>query len=90
MRKRFFVKVYGRVQGVGFRYFTLTKAKLLGINGYVKNLPDGSVFIDCEGDEENLEIFLAYLQEGPRFGEVERMELREETLKGYLDFEIKR
>ena len=90
MIKRFFVKVYGRVQGVGFRYFTLTKAKLLGINGYVKNLPDGSVLVDCEGEDESLKIFLEYLKEGPRFGEVERVELREETLKGYLDFEIKR
>ncbi len=90
MKKRFLVRVFGRVQGVGFRYFTLSKAKLLGINGYVKNMPDGSVFIDCEGEDENLKIFLAYLKEGPHFAKVEKVEFKEETLKGYADFRIKR
>ena len=89
MKKRFLVRVFGRVQGVGFRYFTLSKAKLLGINGYVKNMPDGSVFIDCEGEEKSLEIFLAYLKEGPHFASVEKIEFKEESLKGYSDFVIR-
>lgn len=90
MKKRFLVRVFGRVQGVGFRYFTLSKAKLLGINGYVRNMPDGSVLVDCEGDEENLKMFLAYLKEGPHFAKVERIELNEIFPEGYHDFEIKR
>ncbi|BBB33549.1 acylphosphatase [Thermotomaculum hydrothermale] len=88
--KRYLVRVYGIVPGVGFRYFTLSKAKLLGINGFVKNLPDGSVFVDCEGDDENLRIFLDYLREGPHFALVERIEIQEEAPEGYIDFEIKR
>ncbi len=88
--KRFWVRVYGRVQGVGFRYHTLSKAKLLGIKGFVKNLPDGSVFVDCEGDEDNLNIFLEFLKEGPSFACVERCEVEEKSPKGYLDFEIRR
>ncbi len=88
--KRFLIKVYGIVQGVGFRYFTLTKAKLLGINGYVRNLPDGSVFVDCEGDEDKLKLFIEYLQKGPRFANVERIELKETNPIGYTHFEIKR
>ncbi len=88
--KRLLIKVYGIVQGVGFRYFTLTKAKLLGINGYVRNLPDGSVFIDCEGDEDKLKMFIEYLKKGPRFASVERIEAKEAGFKGYTDFEVKR
>ncbi len=88
--KRYFVKVYGRVQGVGFRYFTVSKARLLGINGYVRNLPDGSVFVDCEGDEENLKIFIEYLRKGPNFAKVEKLEIKEKEPEGYFDFEVKR
>jgi len=86
---RYLVRIYGIVQGVGFRYFALKKANLLGIKGFVKNLPDGSVFVDCEGDEENLKIFLEYLKEGPSFSRVEKIELKEETPKGYSSFVIK-
>jgi len=87
--KRYLVRIYGIVQGVGFRYFTFKKANLLGIKGFVKNLPDGSVFVDCEGDEENLKFFLEYLKEGPSFSRVDKIELKEETPKGYPSFVIK-
>ena len=48
------MKVYGKVQGVGFRYYTHKKANELGLNGFVKNKPDGSVYIEAEGEENNL------------------------------------
>lgn len=59
------VRVTGRVQGVGFRYFTLEVARRLGLSGYVMNTPDGSVRAYAEGLRESLEQFLRALQQGP-------------------------
>ncbi|MFX1410399.1 MAG: acylphosphatase, partial [Promethearchaeota archaeon] len=47
--KRIKIKVYGLVQGVFFRYTTRKVARNLGLAGYVKNMPDGSVLIEAEG-----------------------------------------
>ncbi len=88
--KRFLIKIYGRVQGVGFRYYTFKKATLLNIKGYVKNMPDGSVFVDCEGDKDNLNLFLEFLEKGPQFAYVEDVEVKEVEPQGYTSFEIKR
>jgi len=68
--KSIHIQVYGRVQGVGFRYFTYTKAVELGIVGWVRNLGDGSVEIRANGDERILEQFLAIVKVGPSYGEV--------------------
>ena len=53
------VKSSGRVQGVGFRYFVEQKANLLAINGFVKNLPDRKVYVEAEGDTEQLQLFIS-------------------------------
>jgi acylphosphatase len=63
--KAFQAQIFGRVQGVGFRYSTLAKAKSLSITGYVRNMADGSVEVIAEGDAETLRIFLDWLQHGP-------------------------
>ena len=47
-------RVFGRVQGVGFRYFALRQAELLGVTGFARNHPDGSVEVVAEGPEESL------------------------------------
>ena len=57
--------VSGRVQGVGFRYFTLRRARELDITGWVRNRYDGKVEIEAEGTREGLERFLAEIQKGP-------------------------
>ncbi|OOF88706.1 acylphosphatase [Rodentibacter ratti] len=71
MTKQFFI--YGRVQGVGFRYFTWKEAKKLGIKGSVKNRADGSVEAIAQGSEEQLEAFEQWLKLGPRTAKVERV-----------------
>jgi len=63
--------VRGRVQGVGFRYFTQREAAALGLCGYVRNARDGSVEIVAEGDPRRLEALLALLHQGPRSAHVE-------------------
>ena len=58
-------KVVGRVQGVGFRWFTRVVARRLQLAGWVKNLPDGSVEVAASGREEKLEELRRLLEKGP-------------------------
>lgn len=59
------VRVWGRVQGVGFRYFAHDVARRLKLVGYVANLPDGSVRAYAEGARSSLEEFLRLVEKGP-------------------------
>lgn len=61
------ITVNGRVQGVGFRYSTLREARRLGICGFVRNMPDGSVYIEAEASEEVLKNFVKWCEQGPGF-----------------------
>lgn len=71
MTKQFFI--YGRVQGVGFRYFTWKEAEKLGIKGTVRNRHDGSVEVIAQGSEAKLMVFEQWLNVGPRTAKVERV-----------------
>jgi len=64
IKKRF--RIYGHVQGVGFRYFTWQYALKIGVTGFVRNLADGSVEVIAAGSESQIEALDAWLQEGPR------------------------
>lgn len=57
--------VHGRVQGVGFRWFTQRQGQALGLSGRVRNEPDGSVAVEAEGERRDLEQFLVLLRQGP-------------------------
>jgi acylphosphatase len=59
------ILVSGRVQGVGFRYFTAARARALGVAGSVRNLPDGRVEIRAEGERSALEALVATVKTGP-------------------------
>jgi acylphosphatase len=61
--RRFLIS--GRVQGVGFRFFTEAAGRREGLEGWVRNLPDRSVEVVCEGDEIALERFERALRTGP-------------------------
>ncbi len=66
-------KITGRVQGVGFRYFTTKKAEALNLNGWVKNMTDGSVEVLLSGEEESIEEMLKHLREGPKSARVDKI-----------------
>jgi acylphosphatase len=66
--------VSGRVQGVGFRYFTREVAELEGVTGYVRNLPDGRVEALVEGDIEAVARVERALHSGPRGARVDHVE----------------
>lgn len=78
------IKVFGLVQGVGFRYFIYRHATELGVKGYVRNCSDGSVEIVAQGDNDILEKLIYYAKTGPRYSEVERIEI--EDLKDEKEF----
>ena len=62
---RVHIVVTGRVQGVGFRYFTAMRARALGLAGAVRNLPNGHVEITASGERATLETLIAAVREGP-------------------------
>jgi acylphosphatase len=70
----FVVRVWGQVQGVGFRYFTRERALQLGLRGHAYNLEDGSVEILIAGPEQRVQMMLGWLEHGPRTATVTRME----------------
>lgn len=69
------VLVEGRVQGVGFRAATVRQAHQLKLGGWVRNLPDGRVEVEAEGDAEALERFERALRQGPRASRVDGVEV---------------
>lgn len=66
----------GRVQGVGFRYFALGEARRLGVTGWVRNEPDGSVLVHAEGNETQLQQVEDALRRGPSYGRVDSLTVR--------------
>lgn len=77
--KRVHIHITGKVQGVGFRHFTVQNARRLGVSGWVKNLSDGRVEGVFEGDETDVDTLVDRCREGPRAAQVEEVEMKEEN-----------
>jgi len=89
MIKRVHVIISGRVQGVFFRAETKRVADSLGLKGWVKNRPDGSVEALFEGDETAINRMLKWCWKGPLLARVNNVEVQEEPSEGTLkDFRI--
>lgn len=88
MNKHLNVTVKGRVQGVGFRAFVKRKAAETGIKGTVKNLKDGTVFIEAEGEELQLDKFIEMCSSGPPLSSVETVDTSEGSMIHYTSFAI--
>lgn len=85
------LKIFGDVHGVGFRYATLEKAQALGLRGFVKNLPDGTVEIVAQGNKEQLEKLVKWAEGGPAPAEVKKVEAKwRKPATIYPDFAIHR
>lgn len=86
---RYHMIVYGKVQGVGFRFYTLQQASLFQINGWVRNREDGTVEIDAEGEAEQMKRFIDAVKKGPPFSRVEQVEQTQvPEKKNYRSFTI--
>lgn len=90
MMKRLEATVTGRVQGVGFRDYAKREARRLGLTGWVRNEPDGSVCVVAEGPEEALDGLVEALREGPGTARVKRIDATRAPARGDLGaFEIR-
>ena len=82
------ITVKGKVQGVFFRAGAKAVADQLGVKGFVKNEPNGDVFIAAEADDMFLEMFLEWCHEGAEHAVVTAVESHEGELKNYRNFEV--
>lgn len=89
VKKRLKIRIYGRVQGVSYRFEARTMARYLGVKGFVKNMPDGSVYTEAEAGEKVLGEFVSWCRKGPDFARVERIETEEMSVRGDAVFDIK-
>lgn len=88
MKKHFNIKVYGLVQGVFFRSTAKEQADKLKISGFAENKPDGSVYIEAEGEKQNLDRFVKWCNTGPSMSQVEKVIMTEGKLKEFSGFEV--
>ena len=84
------ITVKGKVQGVFYRASTRREAVKRGIKGWVKNLPDGNVYIEAEGTADQLDALLAWCRRGPDHAKVTQVDFEVTQPNGYTDFKIVR
>jgi len=90
MKKHFKLKITGRVQGVWYRASTERKANELGICGFVKNEPNGSVYAEVEGTETQLKNLITWCKSGPPLANVLSVNIEEGEVCGFENFEVRR
>ncbi|GAA4275428.1 acylphosphatase [Aquimarina mytili] len=88
MIKHYNIIVSGKVQGVWYRKSTLDKAQELGVTGFVKNLPNGDVYIEAEGDQNQLQLLVDWCHIGPKFANVDHVSFEEASMQHFTLFEI--
>jgi acylphosphatase len=87
--KRARVRARGRVQGVFFRAEARARAESLGVAGWVRNEPDGSVQAVLEGHDERVDSLVEWFRLGPSGAEVEELEVAEEEPGGESGFRVR-
>lgn len=82
------VIVTGKVQGVGYRAWTVLHAKVLKLNGWVRNLKDGTVEAVLEGPQDVLEQMLEKMRQGPSFSKVQNLQITKQDCQGLDCFSV--
>jgi acylphosphatase len=88
MAKAQTVKVTGRVQGVSFRWYARQEAERLGVRGWVRNDPDGSVTALVEGEETAVDTMVAWCRRGPSSAVVRDVAVADAQVSGATRFDI--
>jgi acylphosphatase len=83
------VRVSGRVQGVFFRGWTRDEARQLGVAGWVRNCPDGSVEAHIEGEEAAVDQLIAMMRSGPSGAEVDDLTVDDASAEQLKSFEVR-
>ncbi|MFP4380131.1 MAG: acylphosphatase [Candidatus Sumerlaeia bacterium] len=83
------LRISGRVQGVGFRYYTQNTAQKMGVTGWVRNASDGTVEAEAQADKETLERFIGKVRKGPPASSVDKIDASKSSVhKGESGFRI--
>ncbi|HDS74286.1 MAG TPA: acylphosphatase [Firmicutes bacterium] len=82
------IRIIGRVQGVGFRFFTVKHASRYTVTGWVRNRPDGSVEVEAEGPRDRVEAFIEELRHGPSFAHIDDVDVEWVDPRGTSSFEV--
>ena len=83
------IKLFGRVQQVGFRYFVYRLAAEVGVRGFVMNRPDGSVYVEAEGEPHQIDVFIEHCKMGPPHSEVTKCNVVNIPQQEFSSFIIK-
>lgn len=83
------LKIKGRVQGVWYRKSTYVEANRLGLMGFVRNEPDGTVYAEAEGEEDVLDALISWCKVGPRLARVSEVEIEEGPMENFTSFEVR-
>ncbi len=84
------IRIKGRVQGVFFRASAQRKAQDMQLAGFVRNEPDGSVYIESEGNDLDVKQFIEWCKEGPPAAKVTAVEVIDGAVRHFKDFQIAR
>jgi len=83
--------ITGRVQGVGFRAATQAQAQQIGVNGFVRNEPDGSVYLEATGTTTQLQQLVAWVRKGPPLSQVHEVKVEKSSAEpDFAGFAIRR
>jgi acylphosphatase len=88
VQKRISLLITGKVQGVGYRYSVKLKAESMAIRGYVRNQPDGSVFVTVQGENTAVENFVKWCYKGPSAALVRGVEKIPGSIEDFSEFKI--
>jgi len=84
------IRIHGKVQGVGYRFYATRVARRLGLKGWIQNLRDGSVEAMVEGEPDAIDEWIDDVREGPRYAEVTKIDQEVREFTGKLgDFDVK-
>jgi acylphosphatase len=83
------IRVSGRVQGVGFRYNAREAASHYGIMGFIRNQPNGDVYIEAEGTRTAVDEFIAWCRQGPPRAKVYAVDITEGEVRGVGEFLVR-
>ena len=89
MGKAVDVTVTGRVQGVSFRWYTEQQAARLGVAGWVRNEPDGSVAGHFEGEDDAVDALVEWCRSGPSMARVRNVAVRPAQAAGLSSFDVR-
>lgn len=90
MKEMRILRIHGKVQGVGYRFFATRVARRIGLKGWITNIRDSTVEATVEGEKAAIDEWIEELKEGPRYAEVTKIDQETKQFSGKLpDFDVK-